>query len=460
MLAENCGRYEILTPSGWKDFKYISVVYDKKTTTIIADGGLSISATESHYFFVSGVKLQTNALRVGMMIDTASGVQEITEIHRDNMCEAVYDIIEVDEPDHKYFANSFVVKNCDELAFVRNTIAEEFFTSIMPTLSTGGSCIITSTPVSDEDLFWRIWTDANKQYDDFGNITELGKNGFFPYMALWTQHPDRGEVWEKQQRELIGDERFEREMNCKTITYEETLIDSMILSSIKSSDPIRKSGEVRWFKDIDKRHKYVVTLDPSLGTGGDYAAIQVFDVTTFEQVAEWRHNKTIIQKQVRILRDILQELFSAVKQESMLYFTVENNSVGEAALVAIDEMGEHTLHGTFVNEPKKAGNVKVFRKGLNTTNKNKLGACAKLKQLIESKNVKIHSKLLISELKTFIATGASYAARTGDTDDLVMSTILVVRCFQIIQKYDESVFDKLRQMEGEELVLPMPIVIF
>lgn len=103
---------------------------------------------------------------------------------------------------------------CDEFAFVRPTIAREFWTSISPTLATGGKAIITSTPNSDEDQFAIIWKQANKNIDEFGNETELGINGFKPFHAHWSEHPDRDEEWAKEERGRIGDERFRREHEC------------------------------------------------------------------------------------------------------------------------------------------------------------------------------------------------------------------------------------------------------
>jgi len=105
---------------------------------------------------------------------------------------------------------------CDEFAFVRPTIAKEFWTSISPTLATGGKCIITSTPNSDEDQFAQIWRQANKRIDEYGNETELGVNGFKPFRSYWNEHPDRDERWEAEQRAQLGEERFRREMQCIT----------------------------------------------------------------------------------------------------------------------------------------------------------------------------------------------------------------------------------------------------
>jgi hypothetical protein len=102
----------------------------------------------------------------------------------------------------------------DEFAFVRPTIATEFWTSISPTLATGGKAIITSTPNSDEDQFALLWKGANKMEDEYGNPTEVGQNGFRSYRAFWHEHPDRDENWARQQRAALGTDRFRREMDC------------------------------------------------------------------------------------------------------------------------------------------------------------------------------------------------------------------------------------------------------
>jgi len=104
----------------------------------------------------------------------------------------------------------------DEFAFVRPTIAKEFWTSITPTLSTGGKAIITSTPNSDEDQFAYIWKGANKIEDEFGNPRPdgVGINGFKAFRAFWREHPDRDDKWAAEQRSQLGDERFRREMDC------------------------------------------------------------------------------------------------------------------------------------------------------------------------------------------------------------------------------------------------------
>jgi len=352
---------------------------------------------------------------------------------------------------------------CDEFAYVEPNIATEFWTSISPTLATGGKAIITSTPNSDEDQFAQIWNEANKMTDDFGNTTEVGKNGFHPYMAIWSQHPDRDEKWKQEEMSRVGQERFEREHECKFLIFDETLINSLCLAGLAGDEPFMKMGQARWYKRFNAKSTYMVSLDPSLGTGGDYAAIQIVELPCMEQVAEWHHNMTPIQSQVRIMRDMLTHLgerFTKAGVTPSIYYSVENNTLGESALVCIDALGEDTFPGLFLSEPVKRGHVRRFRKGFNTTHLAKIAACAQLKKLIETNKMKIHSKALISELKTYVAEGVTFKAKQGHHDDLVASMLLNIRMISTLQEWDPAVYDKMRDQEGlDEYDLPMPIYI-
>jgi len=344
----------------------------------------------------------------------------------------------------------------DEFAFVRPTIAREFWTSIAPTLATGGKAIITSTPNSDEDQFAEIWKGANKCEDAFGNPTLIGINGFKAFRSRWQEHPDRDDSWAAQQRAALGEERFRREMECEFIINDETLISSIKLLDLEGREPMRKTGQVRWYKDIDPNKIYCVGLDPSLGTGGDPAAIQVYEANTTIQVAEWRHNQTDIPGQIRIMAGIIDELYEVVKDEQSIYYSVENNTIGEAALISINEWGEDKIHGYFLSDTSSPGQRRS-RKGFNTTNKNKLAACAKLKNLVESGRMKVNSKPLVSEFKNFVASGNTYCAKVGEHDDLIMSTILVVRMLQVLQSYHSELDQQVRD-HGDVVIEPMPFI--
>jgi len=175
------------------------------------------------------------------------------------------------------------------------------------------------------------------------------------------------------------------------------------------------------------------------------------------QVGEWCHNKTPIPQQVKLLYDICKYLEEYVGIQN-IYYSVENNTIGEAALISIADVGEENIPGTFLSEPRRAGNVRSFRRGFNTTQRSKLSTCAKLKTLVETEKIKINSKMLISELKNFIANGGSYAAKVGQTDDLVMSTILAVRMANELKNYVPELDSQIRDSNDYDMQ-PMPFVI-
>jgi hypothetical protein len=105
---------------------------------------------------------------------------------------------------------------CDEFAFVHPNKQVDFWAALQPTLSTGGSCIITSTPNNNEDQFAQIWHGAIDNFDEFGNEREngLGSNGFFGIKVTWEEHPDRDGKWAIANRQQLGEERFLREFCC------------------------------------------------------------------------------------------------------------------------------------------------------------------------------------------------------------------------------------------------------
>jgi hypothetical protein len=165
-----------------------------------------------------------------------------------------------------------------------------------------------------------------------------------------------------------------------------------------------------------------------------------------------------VQRQVTILKEICEYIYDTVGTTNDIYYSVENNTLGEAALVVIAEFGEENIKGTFLSQPVKAGQARLHRKGFTTTNKTKLAVCAKLKNLIENRKLILCSKNLISELKTFVASGAGFAAKIGETDDLVTATLLVLRVVQALQSFDADLDEKLRD-NVDDYIAPMPFIL-
>ena len=349
---------------------------------------------------------------------------------------------------------------CDEFAFVAPNIAEEFWTSISPTLATGGRAIITSTPNSDEDTFATIWKQAEDKFDAHGNEQELGINGFKSFTCRWDEHPDRDEDWKDAELGRIGEERFRREYGCEFLVYDETLINSIHLANMTGSDVILHMGQTRWYQKVKPDMTYIISLDPSMGTGGDYAAIQVIELPTYIQVAEWRHNTTVIPAQIKLLKDIANYIADQLDNVNTLYWTVENNTIGEAALIVINDLGEENIPGLFLSEPIRKGHMRKFRKGFNTTHSSKLNACSKLKTMIENNQLKINSAPFISELKNYVATGASYKAKAEESDDLVSAMLLAVRMMGVLRDWDPRIYASFKSLTNDDdYEIPMPIFV-
>ena len=212
-LYANNTEYEILTPNGWEDFEgiFLNQSANKKSRKLIFSDDSFIIGTEDHKFFINQNEVKVKDLKIFDRLDSDNGNLKIIKIEEIVLTDT-YEIFNA--TNHVIIANKIYSHQCDEFAFVRPTIGREFWTSISPTLSTGGKCIITSTPNSDEDQFATLWKGANKCIDSHGNETPLGINGFKSFRSYWDEHPDRDEKWADEQRAQLGDDRFRREMGC------------------------------------------------------------------------------------------------------------------------------------------------------------------------------------------------------------------------------------------------------
>jgi hypothetical protein len=180
-----------------------------------------------------------------------------------------------------------------------------------------------------------------------------------------------------------------------------------------------------------------------------------------EQVAEWRHNLTPIQAQVKHMREILRYIHERAEEKGgspQIYYSVENNTLGEAALIVINDLGEENFHGLFLSEPMRKGHVRKFRKGFNTTHRTKITSCSQLKHMLETQKMVLKSKPLISELKTFVAHGVGFGAKTGEHDDLVSATLLIMRMANVLSDWDPQIYEKMSERITED-AMPMPIFV-
>jgi hypothetical protein len=332
----------------------------------------------------------------------------------------------------------------DELAFANKRIQQELWASISPSLATGGKLVITSTPNGDADLFANIWRQA-----------KAGLNNFTPVTAMWYEHPDQGEEYYKEQLGLLGPIKVKQEIDCIFLSSDALLINSIMLHNIRAKEVVFEDMGFKFWKPADQiggRGKmYLMGVDPATGNGNDFTAIQVFEFPSLNQVAEFRSNSInipLIYAKIKWILKYLTRKTERGRAEAMWSF--ERNGVGEA-LVALIQNDDEKDGGVYID------NVELYNEsdnklGVYTTGSSKTVCCLQLKSLIEKGNetgIKIYSDMFLFELQNFVASGGSYKAKIGCTDDVIMAAIVLMK---VLQKY-ASYNDKARQMVYES-VLP------
>jgi hypothetical protein len=345
---------------------------------------------------------------------------------------------------------------CDELAFVRPNIQEEFWGSIMPTLATGGGCIITSTPNGDTDLYSKLCRGA-----------ELGNNDFAYMFIPWNAVPGRDEQFKNERIREVGQRLWDQEYECKFITASGTLFEDYVLQkledSIHNKIPVLEiAGEKLW-KNINPKMTYLVGCDPATGTGLDYSVIQVVEFPSLEQVMEVTTNILDSASVYAKIKNICNYIASF---GATVFFSFENNGVGEgiAALYLTDE-GE--LQAGLIQAASKS-DVRKVRVGFFTDLRNKMKFSLRLKKVIENEILKVNSIEFLTECKRYIRTGQTYQAQPGANDDRVMAMLIILRMIEQMSDFDDRAYGiyytfenveendwKTSNTEEDELPLPM-----
>ena len=422
-LVKN-SEYEILTPHGWEDFDGITRNKDanKRARKLEFDDGSFVTATLNHKFFVNDKKVSAKKLKVGDQVDS-SKAKRISSITKTTL-QDTYDVYNTNS--HKLSVNDTYLSNCDELAFVNPRIQRAFWSSISPTLSTGGSAIITSTPNGDQGLFAELWRSAEMNIGEFSHL-------YVP----WDAPPGRGEKFKNKMIAEQGEQKWKQEFECQFISSDALLVSSLFLQQLTEEIlkyPLKKEVQkVKFWDDIHAKKSYIMGIDPSTGSGNDFSVISIFSFPELIQVAEYRSNTMITNKLYKIVKNLL--LFMESKG-CEVYWSFENNGVGEGML-ALYENDEEQPESQLVDDPKSK------RRGMVTTSKNKMASCVTLKQLLENRTMHIRSPILLKELKSFARHAGSYAAQTGSTDDCVSAFLIVIRILQEVASYDDLAFDKL-----------------
>jgi hypothetical protein len=309
--------------------------------------------------------------------------------------------------------------NCillDEFAYVPQNVAEEFFSSVYPTISSGQETkmIVVSTP-HGMNLFYKLWTDATNN-----------RNSYIPIEVHWSDVPGRDEKWKEETIANTSEEQFNTEHNCDFVGSIHTLISPSKLKTLAYVDPIFKNGEgFKVYEKPEKDHTYVMCVDVSRGTGNDYSAFTTIDITTvpYKLVASFRNNTMspmVFPNAIHV----------AAKQYNNAHVLVEINDMGgQVAEVLHGELEyEHLLSATMRGRKGQVldggfggGQAQM---GVRTSEVVKRTGCSILKSLIESDKLIIQDFEVIKELFAFISKKNSFEAEVGYNDDLVMTLVI------------------------------------
>ena len=303
----------------------------------------------------------------------------------------------------------------DEFAFVPHNVAEDFFSSVYPTISSGKSTkvVIVSTP-NGMNMFYKLWVDAENKRNSY-NIIDVH----------WSQVPGRDDKWRTETIANTSEEQFRREFECEFLGSSNTLINSSKIKTMAFLNPTQSNAGLDMYEKPKEKGTYVIVADVSRGTNNDYSAFIVFDVSTvpYRIVAKYRNNEI----KPLLFPNIIYDVASAYNQA---YTLIEVNDIGEQVATALqfDLEYENLIMasmrgraGQIVGGGFSGGKAQL---GVRTTKAVKKLGCSNLKQIIETDKLIIQDYDLINEFSTFILKGQSYEAEEGHTDDLAMCCVL------------------------------------
>jgi hypothetical protein len=319
----------------------------------------------------------------------------------------------------------------DEFAFVPNHIAEAFFSSVYPTITSGKTTkvIMVSTP-HGMNHFYRYWHDAEK-----------GKNEYIPTDVHWSQVPGRDAAWKKQTIANTSEQQFKIEFECEFLGSVDTLINPSKLRTLVYENPIARSAGLDIYDDPVKGHDYLMTVDVARGVAEDYSAFVLIDITEFPHkvVGKYRNNEI----KPMIFPNVIWEI---AKKYNNAFIMCEVNDIGDqvASILNFDLEYENLL---MCSMRGRAGQVvgqgfsgKKTQLGVKMSKTVKKVGSLNLKALIESDKIVFKDYEIISELTTFIQKHNSFEAEEGCNDDLAMC--LVIYAWLVQNDYFKELTDQ------------------
>jgi len=326
---------------------------------------------------------------------------------------------------------SFNILFLDEFAFVPNHVAEQFFASVYPTITSGKSTkvIIISTP-NGMNHFYKMWEDARR-----------GKNDYVTNEVHWSQVPGRDAKWKEETIKNTSPRQFAQEFECDFLGSADTLISPAKLQTIPFADPIKSNAGLDIYERAEKDHEYIITVDVARGIGGDYSAFVVFDITTmpYKIVAKYRNNeiKPVLFPSV---------IFQVAKEYNNPYILVEVNDIGDSIAATLNYDLEYpnvlmcAMRGRAGQVVGQGFSGQKTQLGVKMSVTVKKIGCSNLKAIIEEDKLIFNDFQIFQELTTFVQKKQAWEADEGYHDDLVMCMVLFA--WLVMQEYFKEMTDQ------------------
>ena len=298
----------------------------------------------------------------------------------------------------------------DEFAYVPANVAEQFFSSVYPTISSGKTTkvMIVSTP-HGMNMFYKLWTDAEEE-----------RNEYVPIEVHWSEVPGRDEEWKAQTIKNTSESQFNTEFECEFLGSIDTLISPSKLRQLAYRAPIASNAGLDVHIHPEEGRTYFLSADVSRGTKNDYSAFTVIDVTEmpYKIVAKYKDNE---------IKPLIfpQKIYDVARAYNQAYVLIEVNDIGEQVANTLqfdleyDNLCMASMRGRagqVLGGGFSGGRAQL---GVRTTKAVKKIGCSNLKQMVEDNKLIVEDIDVISELSTFIVKGASFEADEGCNDDLV-----------------------------------------
>ena len=326
---------------------------------------------------------------------------------------------------------SFNILFLDEFAFVPNHIADSFFASVYPTITSGKSTkvIMVSTP-HGMNHFYRMWHDAERK-----------QNEYVPTSVHWSEVPGRDEKWREQTIANTSEQQFKVEFECEFLGSVDTLINPAKLRALVYDKPLQSSNGLDVYEEPKKDHEYMCTVDVARGMDNDYSAFVVVDITSYphQVVAKYRNNSIKPMLFPSIIHDTIRGYNNA-------WVLCEVNDIGDqvASILNYDleypNLLQCSMRGRAGQIVGQGFSGKKTQLGVKMSKAVKALGCSNLKTMIETDKVVFKDYEIISELTTFIQKRTSFEAEEGCNDDLAMC--LVIYAWMVDQDYFKELTDQ------------------